>query len=49
MCADFPASLRTYQDQLDGARCTSKKQKDHDRMCGSAGYLAGSGWKEYKQ
>src|SRR5271170_6315349 len=45
---DFPASLRPYADQLAGRSMLVKKAKVIQIECVARGYLAGSGWKEYK-
>lgn len=46
---DFPAALRPYADQLKGRSVLVKKAKRVDVECVARGYLAGSGWKEYKE
>jgi phosphoribosylaminoimidazole-succinocarboxamide synthase len=45
---DFPASLRPYADQLAGRSMLVKKASVIPIECVARGYLAGSGWKEYK-
>jgi phosphoribosylaminoimidazole-succinocarboxamide synthase len=47
--SEFPASLRPYQDQLEGRTMYVKKTEKIMIECVVRGYLAGSGWKEYKQ
>ena len=46
--AEFPASLRPYADQLEGRSMLVKRAKMFPVECVARGYLAGSGWKEYK-
>ncbi|HSU57415.1 MAG TPA: phosphoribosylaminoimidazolesuccinocarboxamide synthase [Candidatus Dormibacteraeota bacterium] len=44
-----PANLRPYSDQLNGRSMIVKKAKPLAIECVVRGYLAGSGWKEYKE
>ncbi len=46
--AEFPSSLRSYADQLEGRSMLVKRAKMFPVECVARGYLAGSGWKEYK-
>ena len=45
---DFPADLHKYSDQLDGRSMLVKRAEMFPVECVARGYLAGSGWKEYK-
>jgi len=47
--SDFPQWLHQFKDQLEGRTMLVKKVKRLDAECVVRGYLAGSGWKEYKQ
>lgn len=44
----FPASLHPYADQLTGRSMLVKRASMFPVECVVRGYLAGSGWKEYK-
>jgi phosphoribosylaminoimidazole-succinocarboxamide synthase len=46
--SDFPASLQTFADQLDGRSMLVKRAAMFPVECVARGYLAGSGWKEYQ-
>jgi phosphoribosylaminoimidazole-succinocarboxamide synthase len=46
--SEFPASLKPYADQLEGRSMLVKRAKMFPVECVARGYLAGSGWKEYK-
>ncbi|MFC2075996.1 phosphoribosylaminoimidazolesuccinocarboxamide synthase [candidate division KSB1 bacterium] len=46
--ADFPASLAPYVDILDGRSMVVRKASVLPIECVVRGYLAGSGWREYK-
>jgi phosphoribosylaminoimidazole-succinocarboxamide synthase len=46
--AEFPASLLPYADQLKDRSMLVKRAKMFPVECVARGYLAGSGWKEYK-
>jgi phosphoribosylaminoimidazole-succinocarboxamide synthase len=46
--ADYPAELRAYADQLEGRSMLVKRAQMFPVECVARGYLAGSGWKEYK-
>ena len=46
--ADYPAQLRAYADQLEGRSMLVKRAQMFPVECVARGYLAGSGWKEYK-
>lgn len=45
---DYPAEVRPYQEQLAGRSMLVKKAKVIPIECVARGYLAGSGWSEYK-
>lgn len=45
---EFPADLQQYADQLEGRSMLVKRAKMFPVECVARGYLAGSGWKEYK-
>jgi phosphoribosylaminoimidazole-succinocarboxamide synthase len=45
---DFPESLHRYADQLDGRSMLVKRAQMFPVECVARGYIAGSGWKEYK-
>jgi phosphoribosylaminoimidazole-succinocarboxamide synthase len=47
--ADYPAELHKYRDQLEGRSMLVKRARMVEIECVARGYLAGSGWKEYKQ
>ncbi|HTW60418.1 MAG TPA: phosphoribosylaminoimidazolesuccinocarboxamide synthase [Terracidiphilus sp.] len=44
----YPASLRPYADQLEGRSMLVKRAEMFPVECVARGYLAGSGWKEYR-
>ena len=44
----FPAELQPYADQLEGRSMLVKRARMFPVECVARGYLAGSGWKEYK-
>ncbi len=46
---DFPAKCAPYEEQLRGRSVIVKKAKPLTVECIVRGYLAGSGWNEYKQ
>ena len=46
---DYPEPLRQYRDQLEGRSMLVKRATMVDIECVARGYLAGSGWKEYRQ
>ncbi len=46
--SEFPALLRPYADQLDGRSMLVKRAAMFPVECVARGYLAGSGWKDYK-
>jgi phosphoribosylaminoimidazole-succinocarboxamide synthase len=46
---DFPKPFRDYADQLAGRSMLVKRGRVLPIECVIRGYLAGSGWKEYKQ
>jgi phosphoribosylaminoimidazole-succinocarboxamide synthase len=45
---DFPAELHPYRDQLEGRSMLVKRAQMFPVECVARGYLAGSGWKEYR-
>ena len=45
---DFPAELHGYADQLEGRSMLVKRAQMFPVECVARGYIAGSGWKEYK-
>ncbi|RPI13555.1 MAG: phosphoribosylaminoimidazolesuccinocarboxamide synthase [Acidobacteriales bacterium] len=45
----YPEPLRQYRDQLEGRSMLVKRAKMIDIECVARGYLAGSGWKEYRR
>jgi phosphoribosylaminoimidazole-succinocarboxamide synthase len=45
---EFPAPLQTYADQLEGRSMLVKRAAMFPVECVARGYLAGSGWKDYK-
>ncbi|NLC71944.1 MAG: phosphoribosylaminoimidazolesuccinocarboxamide synthase [Desulfuromonadaceae bacterium] len=46
---DFPAAARRYREQLAGRSMLVKKARPLPVECVVRGFLAGSGWKEYRQ
>jgi phosphoribosylaminoimidazole-succinocarboxamide synthase len=44
----FPAALQPYADQLEGRSMLVKRATMFPVECVARGYLAGSGWKEYR-
>ena len=46
--SEFPASLKSFADQLAGRSMLVKRAKMFAVECVARGYLAGSGWKEYQ-
>jgi len=47
--ADYPAALRAQAEQLEGRSMLVHRTRPVPIECVARGYLAGSGWKEYKQ
>jgi phosphoribosylaminoimidazole-succinocarboxamide synthase len=47
--AEFPASCEKYRDILEGRSMLVKKARPLPVECIVRGYLAGSGWKEYRE
>lgn len=45
---EFPASLQPYREQLQGRSMLVKRANMYPVECVARGYLAGSGWKEYR-
>jgi phosphoribosylaminoimidazole-succinocarboxamide synthase len=45
---EYPAGLRPYRDQLEGRSMLVHRAEMVEIECVARGYLAGSGWKEYK-
>src|SRR6266550_3591622 len=46
---EFPRELASYRDQLAGRSMIVRKTKPLPVECVVRGYLAGSGWKEYRE
>lgn len=46
--AQFPASLQSYADQLEGRTMLVKRAQMFPVECVVRGYLSGSGWKDYQ-
>lgn len=46
---DYPAPLPEYRDQLEGRSMLVVRTEVFPIECVARGYLAGSGWKEYRQ
>src|SRR5271157_5885473 len=47
--ADYPPELHPFADQLEGRSMLVEKAQTFPIECVVRGYLAGSGWKEYRQ
>ena len=45
---EYPTALRPFRDQLEGRSMLVKRAQMVEIECVARGYLAGSGWKEYK-
>ncbi len=45
----YPEPLGRYRDQIEGRSMLVKRAKMMDMECVARGYLAGSGWNEYRQ
>ncbi|HEY1984799.1 MAG TPA: phosphoribosylaminoimidazolesuccinocarboxamide synthase [Terracidiphilus sp.] len=45
---DFPAALHPFADQLEGRSMLVKRAEMFPVECVARGYLAGSGWKDYR-
>ena len=45
---EYPSELRPFSDQLAGRSMLVKKAKPFPIECVARGYLAGSGWKDYR-
>ncbi|HET7103402.1 MAG TPA: phosphoribosylaminoimidazolesuccinocarboxamide synthase [Terracidiphilus sp.] len=45
---DYPGSLQRYREQLEGRSMLVRRARMFPVECVARGYLAGSGWKEYK-
>ena len=45
---EYPEGLHRYSDQLEGRSMLVKKAKRIDLECVVRGYLAGSGWRDYR-
>ena len=45
---EYPAPLRQFREQLEGRSMLVKRAQMVEIECVARGYLAGSGWKEYK-
>jgi phosphoribosylaminoimidazole-succinocarboxamide synthase len=46
---EYPAAARAYRDQLEGRSMLVKEAGMVEIECVARGYLAGSGWKEYRR
>lgn len=46
--SDFPVQLQPYRDQLEGRSMLVNRAEMFPVECVARGYIAGSGWKEYK-
>ena len=46
---DYPAPLAQFREQLEGRSMLVKRARMIDVECVARGYLAGSGWKEYRE
>ena len=46
---DFPPPLREFRDQLEGRSMLVKRCRMEPVECVARGYVAGSGWKDYKR
>ena len=46
--SDFPSELHPFADQLEGRSMLVKRARMFPVECVARGYLAGSGWKEYR-
>ena len=46
--ADYPRELHAFADQLEGRSMLVEKARTFPIECVVRGYLAGSGWKEYR-
>ncbi|MGA7341586.1 MAG: phosphoribosylaminoimidazolesuccinocarboxamide synthase [Terracidiphilus sp.] len=46
---EYPQALRAYADQLEGRSMLVKRAQMFPVECVARGYLAGSGWKEYRE
>jgi phosphoribosylaminoimidazole-succinocarboxamide synthase len=47
--AEYPAALQPYAEQLEGRSMLVKRAAMFPVECVARGYLAGSGWKEYRE
>src|SRR5208283_5304924 len=47
-CDEYPVELRPFRDQLGGRSMLVAKAKAFPIECVVRGYLAGSGWKDYR-
>lgn len=45
---EYPEPLRAYRDQLEGRSMLVRRARMIEVECVARGYLAGSGWKEYR-
>jgi len=46
---DYPAAFRPFRDQLEGRSMLVRKAKMIEVECVARGYVAGSGWKDYRR
>ena len=47
--AEYPPELEPYREQLEGRSMLVKRARMVEIECVARGYLAGSGWKEYRE
>lgn len=47
--SEYPVELAPFRDQLEGRSMLVRRARMIDIECVARGYLAGSGWKEYRQ
>lgn len=47
--SEYPAGLQQFRDQLEGRSMLVKQAQMVEIECVARGYLAGSGWKEYRE
>ncbi len=46
---DYPAAFRPFRDQLEGRSMLVRRAKMIEVECVARGYVAGSGWKDYRR
>src|SRR4029078_5381643 len=47
--AEYPSSLKSFGDQLEGRSMLVKRATMVEIECVARGYISGSGWKEYQK